>query len=466
MSSKRVAVDYGDRKIDIEVPESAFIAEYHEGTLIENPREAVLNALSNPLGMPPLSSLAKPGMKVAIGFDDITRPNLPARTILPILVEELNRAGIQDRDILFICASSNHRKPTRTELANHLGPTLFNRFWRLNAIVNHDCTNQEELTYLGITESGRYVEHNNRFLDADLMIYQGNVSSAQGPSYTGTGVCIGLASTKSIASHHSINAIPDPEAKKMQSGEKKKAVNVKDEMSAFIEQATGKQVFYINSINGIGGKMIGVHAGHASSIKAPAWELANSRFVYDTPQADVLIVGLSASFSYGNANNTLIAGAGTFTLPRYNAEGPVLREGGVVIAVSPTTGFIDPQLYPSYQKVIDVYGSLHSPRGLIDYEDEFNNNLEYTHKYTYEHGYPPLHPFWLLYENEYSLNRAGAVIMAGTSNPGAFRAIGMSTAPNFDAAWKMAKKIVGESPKTVVAPSFWSKPRIKFRVDA
>jgi len=465
MSSKRVAVDYGDRKIDIEVPESAFIAEYHEGTLIENPREAVLNALSNPLGMPPLSSLAKPGMKVAIGFDDITRPNLPARTILPILVEELNRAGIQDRDILFICASSNHRKPTRTELANHLGPTLFNRFWRLNAIVNHDCTNQEELTYLGITESGRYVEHNNRFLDADLMIYQGNVSSAQGPSYTGTGVCIGLASTKSIASHHSINAIPDPEAKKMQSGEKKKAVNVKDEMSAFMEQATGKQVFYINSINGIGGKMIGVHAGHASSIKAPAWELANSRFVYDTPQADVLIVGLSASFSYGNANNTLIAGAGTFTLPRYNAEGPVLREGGVVIAVSPTTGFIDPQLYPSYQKVIDVYGSLHSPRGLIDYEDEFNNNLEYTHKYTYEHGYPPLHPFWLLYENEYSLNRAGAVIMAGTSNPGAFRAIGMSTAPNFDTAWKMAKKIVGESPRTVVTPSFWSKPRIKFRVD-
>ena len=465
MSSKRVAVDYGDRKIDIEVPESAFIAEYQEGTLIKNPREAVLNALSNPLGMPPLTSLAKPGMKVAIGFDDITRPNLPARTILPILVEELNRAGIQDRDILFICASSNHRKPTRTELANHLGPTLFNRFWRLNAIVNHDCTNQEELTYLGITESGRYVEHNNRFLDADLMIYQGNVSSAQGPSYTGTGVCIGLASTKSIASHHSINAIPDPEAKKMQSGEKKKAVNVKDEMSAFMEQATGKQVFYINSINGIGGKMIGVHAGHASSIKAPAWELANSRFVYDTPQADVLIVGLSASFSYGNANNTLIAGAGTFTLPRYNAEGPVLREGGVVIAVSPTTGFIDPQLYPSYQKVIDVYGSLHSPRGLIDYEDEFNNNLEYTHKYTYEHGYPPLHPFWLLYENEYSLNRAGAVIMAGTSNPGAFRAIGMSTAPNFDTAWKMAKKIVGESPRTVVTPSFWSKPRIKFRVD-
>ena len=467
MGSKKIAIDYGDKKIDIDVPDDASIIEYQEGALLENPREAILQSLSKPLGMPALSALAKPGMKVAIGFDDITRPNLPARTILPILVEELNRAGIKDRDILFICASSNHRKPTRTELANHLSPSLFNRFWRLNAIVNHDCSNQDELTFLGITESGRYVEHNKRYLDADLMIYQGNISSAQGASYTGTGVCIGLASTKSIASHHSINAIPDPEAKKIiAGGEKKKTINVKDEMSAFMEQATGKQVFYINSINGLGGQMIGVHAGHASAIKKPAWDLAASRFVYDSPQADVLIVGLSASFSYGNANNTLIAGAGTFTLPRYNAQGPVLREGGVVIAVSPTTGYIDPMLYPSYREVIEIYGKLHTPRGLIDYEDQFNNNPEYVHRYTHGHGYPPLHPFWLLYENEYTLNRASAVIMTGTTNPGAFRAIGMSTAPTYDAAWKIAKKFVGGNPQVVVAPTFWSKPRIKFQVAA
>ena len=56
--------------------------------------------------------------------------------------------------------------------------------------------------------------------------------------------------------------------------------------------------------------------------------------------------------------------------------------------------------------------------------------------------------------------------MAGTSNPAAFRAIGMNTAPNFEAAWKTAEKIVGGNPRAVVAPSFWSKPRMKFRVDA
>ena len=279
-------------------------------------------------------------------------------------------------------------------------------------------------------------------------------------------MCIGLASTRSIASHHSINAMPDPEAKKPAAGGKKKSVNVKDEMSAFMEHATGKKVFYVNAINGNGGKMIAVHAGNALSIKPPAWELAAGRFVHEAPQADVLIVGLAQSFSYGNSNNTLIAAAGTLTLPRYNAGAPILREGGVVIAVSPTTGTIDPRLYPSYQAAIDLYGRFHSARALVDYEDEFSNKPEYVHKYTHEHGYSPLHPFWLLYENEYAWNRAGAIIMAGAGNPAAFRALGMQTAASFDAAWSMARKYIGPNPSVVVAPTFWSKPRLKFAVNA
>jgi hypothetical protein len=86
--------------------------------------------------------------------------------------------------------------------------------------------------------------------------------------------------------------------------------------------------------------------------------------------------------------------------------------------------------------------------------------------YRYGFGYPALHAFWIFYELEYALGRAGAVIMAGTSNPGAFRALGLQTAPNFDAAWKMARRYVGKDPKTVVAPTFWSRPRIKFSVKA
>jgi len=464
MATKQVEVDFGDRRVGIEVPASAAICEFSDGPLLEDPAAAVRAALAKPLGMPPLAELAKPGMKVVIGFDDITRPALPARTILPILVEELARAGVRDQDILLVSATSNHRKNTRSELAAHLGPEIFNRFWPLGRIRSHDCYDPEGLKYFGVTDSGRVVEHHREFCEADLQIYQGNVSSQAWKGFTGTGAVIGLASTRSIASHHSINVVPDPAKKKLAGAAR--PPGVKPEMTAVLEKATGKQVFYVNAVTGSGGRMAGVFAGHANAVTPPAWELAERMFTVAAPQADVLVVGLAQSYSYGHSNNTLIGAVGALVPPRFSPGAPVLREGGVVIAVSPSNGFIDRERYPSYQDVIDLYGRYHSVRALVDHEPEFDARPDYRQQYTHGHGFPPLHPFWLMYELEYTLSRAGAVYMAGTANPGAYRSLGLVPTVDFAAAWKLAAKHVGPNPATVVAPSFFSRPRIKFGVKA
>ena len=457
--TKKVAVDYGERKVEIDVPDGATVVEYADPPeLLADPRAAVREALAKPLGMPPLAELAKPGMRAAIGFDDITRPNTPPQLILPVVVEELNRAGVKDRDITFINACSNHRRNTRSELAHHLGPELFNRFFPLDRIRNHDCDDPEGLTFFGVTDSGRYVEHNRAFFEADLQVYQGNVSAQGWKGYTGTGAIIGLASTRSIASHHSFNTVPMPG--------KAKLPGMKPEMTAFLEEKTGKKTFYVNAVTGLGGKPAGIFAGHASAVTPPAWELAGRMFTRDVPQADVLVVGLGAQYSYGSSNNTLIAAVGATVPPRYSPDLPVLREGGVVIAVSPTTGQIDRERYPSYQDLIEIYGRHHSIRALVDYEESFHGNAQYLQQYRHGFGYPALHAFWIFYELEYALNRAGAVIMAGTGNPGAFRKLGLQTAAHFDDAWKIARRYVGANPTTVVAPTFWTRPRIKFSVKA
>jgi nickel-dependent lactate racemase len=463
MATKKVAVDYGDRKLDIEVPDSATLAEFADPPLLDDPEGAIRAALAQPLGMPPLAELARPGMSVAIGFDDVTRPSLPARLILPRIVEELERAGVKDRDILFVNACSNHRKNTRTELANHLGPEIFNRFWPLDRIRNHDCSDPQGLRYFGVTDSGRYVEHNRAFMDADLQIYQGNVSAQAWKGYTGTGAIIGLASTKSIASHHSFHTVPDAMRKK-QAGAK--VPGMKPEMTAFLEKATGKKTFYVNAVTGSGGQLAGVFAGHASAVTPPAWELAGRCFTREVPQADVLVVGLGAQYSYGSSNNTLIAAVGACVPPRYSPDAPVLREGGVVIALTPSTGWIDPERYPSYQPLIDLYRRHHDIRALVDYEETFDANRAFLDRYTHGFGYPPLHAFWIFYELEYALQRAGAVIVAGTPNPGAFRELGLATAPDFPAAWKRALSYTGPDPVTLVAPTFWTRPRIKFSARA
>ncbi len=159
MTTKTVAVDFGSKKLDIDVPTHAVVAEFRDPPFLADPQATVREALSNPYGSPPLRELANPGMTVAIGFDDITRPNIPPQTILPIVVEELLACGINRRDITFISACSNHRKNTRSELAGHLGAELFSEFWPTRQIINHDCTDSAELTYFGVTDGGRVVEN-------------------------------------------------------------------------------------------------------------------------------------------------------------------------------------------------------------------------------------------------------------------------------------------------------------------
>jgi hypothetical protein len=121
-------------------------------------------------------------------------------------------------------------------------------------------------------------------------------------------------------------------------------------------------------------------------------------------------------------------------------------------------------MFPSYQEVIDLYGRHHDMAGLVEHEAVVAHRPEYLHRYTHGHAYHPQHPFWMLYGCDYGLSRASAVIMAGTTNPGAFRALGMTPARDFDAAWAMATRNVGPDPVTVVAPSFWSRRLFKFDV--
>jgi hypothetical protein len=464
--TKTVAVDFGDRKQTIEVPESAVIADFADPPYLDDPVQAVRSALAKPLGLPPLAQMARPGMRVAIGFDDITRPANAATTILPLIVEVLEAAGVDERDIVFINACSNHRKNTRAELANHVGPEIFERFWPRGQIVNHDCDDPTGLRYFGVTDSGRVVEHNKAFFDADLQIYQGNVAPQAWRGFTGTGAVIGLASTRSIASHHSLNSIPQNVAEKRALQSKPKPVGMKPEMGAYLEAATGKPVFYVNAITGTQGRMVDVFAGHAAQITKPAWARAEQIFSCDVPQADVLILGLAHTYAYGSSNNALVATVGALVPPRFSPGEHVLREGGVIIALSPSNGNIDRRSFPSYQDAVDLYGRYHSVHPLVNHEAEFGAKPEYLHAYRHGYGYPPLHPFWIIYEMEYALERAAAVYIAGTTNPGAFRSLSLTPVADFQTAWRLTRKHVGSTPQVVVAPSFWSRPRFKFSVQS
>ena len=73
MYMKKVETDFGAKKIQIEVPEDSTVIEFQNPKFLTDPIARIQQALVSPVGSPPLAELAKPGMTVAIGFDDPTR---------------------------------------------------------------------------------------------------------------------------------------------------------------------------------------------------------------------------------------------------------------------------------------------------------------------------------------------------------------------------------------------------------
>ena len=59
MSTRTLAVDYGDRKLDIDVPASAVVAEFQDPEFLADPDAAVRAALARPRGLPPLAETAR-----------------------------------------------------------------------------------------------------------------------------------------------------------------------------------------------------------------------------------------------------------------------------------------------------------------------------------------------------------------------------------------------------------------------
>src|SRR3712207_4818879 len=114
--------------MDIEVPESAVITPpgetFVEPNPLKDPVEATRQALAAPLGSPPLRDLVGPGSKVVIVFPDRVKGGMHAtahrRVAIPLLVEELTAAGVDEQDIKLICAIGLHRKNRLDEFEAYL----------------------------------------------------------------------------------------------------------------------------------------------------------------------------------------------------------------------------------------------------------------------------------------------------------------------------------------------------------
>lgn len=168
-----IKMKYGRGKINIEIPKKNLIKviESNSKDSKKTEKEVIVEALKEPIASAPLHQLVHPGETVCIVISDVTRLWQKMSTYLPYIVEELNKGGIKDKDILFISATGSHRRQTKEEHRLLLGDALADRFH----VLDHDCLEEENLIYLGTTRFGTPVKVNKKALESDHIILTGAI---------------------------------------------------------------------------------------------------------------------------------------------------------------------------------------------------------------------------------------------------------------------------------------------------
>ncbi len=200
---------YGHEKITVELPDHAEVLRgvYKPG--LENETAAVLAALRQPIGSPPLRELVRAGQSAVIVHSDITRAT-PNERILPVIIKELEDSGVNRSDITLLCALGTHRKQTEAENRRLVGDFLADHY----ACLQHDCYDKASLQSIGVTSFGNPVSINKVYLNADIRILTGFIEPHFFAGFSGgpKGVLPSIAGMESVLSNHSYKMIADPKA--------------------------------------------------------------------------------------------------------------------------------------------------------------------------------------------------------------------------------------------------------------
>jgi nickel-dependent lactate racemase len=159
---------YGKTSLKACVPGDRLVPR--EADPIADETGAVLAALESPIGRPPLREIARPGERVAIVVNDITRLT---RTdlMLPPIVNTLNAAGIPDSDMFIVFALGIHRLQTDDERRLIVGDEIYSRI----RCFDHVATDDASLVEIGTTSFGNRVEINREVWEADRIVLTGEI---------------------------------------------------------------------------------------------------------------------------------------------------------------------------------------------------------------------------------------------------------------------------------------------------
>lgn len=196
---------YGQEGLSVNLPEDSLLIEPKNLNKLEDEKEAIRQALRDPIGTDSLKDSVQSTDTVSIVISDITRPT-PNHILVPLLIEELDHVPL--KNFVIINGTGTHREQTREEFIQMLGEWVVDHI----RIVNNDCHDKETLVHVGRSKYGCDVYLNKDYVNSDFRIVTGFIEPHFFAGFSGgpKGIMPGIAGIETIMTFHNAKMIGDP----------------------------------------------------------------------------------------------------------------------------------------------------------------------------------------------------------------------------------------------------------------
>lgn len=275
-----VHLKYGRGSLDFPIPSSWHTGEveFRPYPALTDAAEAIRQALRSPIGSRPLREVVHSGERVCVVVNDATR-KARSELFMPILLDELNAAGVENGDVFAMVATGTHRPATQTDMAALVGETVAARI----PIYGHDCHDDANLVPMGMTKRGTPVLINKMAAAADRRVLTGSVVHHWFAGFGGGKKALvpGVSGYNTIRANHSL--LLDPASR----------IGVLDGNPAAEDQLEAARMvgsdFLLNTVLGENGEILGVFAGDMDLAHRQACALADRVYSgYRVEPADVV----------------------------------------------------------------------------------------------------------------------------------------------------------------------------------
>lgn len=313
---QKITFPYGHTIAEIQVDPNNVMGVYSpkDVAAVTDIGEEIRRALAAPIGSAPLQELARGSKKVVLVADDNTRLT-PADSIIPLLLNELNAAGVPDSAITVIIALGTHRFMTDEEILSKFGPEVVSRV----TIKNHPYKDPEQLVDLGLTANGTRISINREVFDADFKIGIGSIVPHHIPGFAGGAKIVqpGVSGEATTAETHLLSV-----------REKRSYLGIVDnpvrrELNSIARKIGLNTIF--NTVLNRQGQVVRAFFGDVEQAFLAGVEVSRDVYAVELPQeADIALASSHpCDLEFWQAHKTLYAGD------------RAVRQGGVIIVVTP-----------------------------------------------------------------------------------------------------------------------------------